>query len=178
MITLNSNQTVPRRLRTCLGTLAFVFLMLGSVSAQSFKATIVGRITDANGAVIPGASVTIVERDTAHTLTATSNDEGSFTISQIPPGNYEVRVEATNFKRSVQSDLVLETDKTQRLNITLEVGNVSELIEVVAAAPVINSETSDKGEVITNRQVQELPLNGRDATDLAQLVPGGVPAPG
>ncbi|HEV2883221.1 MAG TPA: TonB-dependent receptor, partial [Pyrinomonadaceae bacterium] len=172
MITLNSNQTVPRRLRTCLGTLAFVFLMLGSVSAQSFKATIVGRITDANGAVIPGASVTIVERDTAHTLTATSNDEGSFTISQIPPGNYEVRVEATNFKRSVQSDLVLETDKTQRLNITLEVGNVSELIEVVAAAPVINSETSDKGEVITNRQVQELPLNGRDATDLAQLVPG------
>ncbi|HYJ86348.1 MAG TPA: TonB-dependent receptor, partial [Pyrinomonadaceae bacterium] len=128
--------------------------------------------TDANGAVIPGATVTIVERDTAHTLTATSNDEGSFTISQIPPGNYEVRVEAPNFKRSVQSDLVLETDKTQRLNITLEVGNVSELIEVVAAAPVINSETSDKGEVITNRQVQELPLNGRDATDLAQLVPG------
>ncbi|HYJ88129.1 MAG TPA: hypothetical protein VEW46_18835, partial [Pyrinomonadaceae bacterium] len=64
MITLNSNQTVPRRLRTCLGTLAFVFLMLGSVSAQSFKATIVGRLTDANGAVIPGATVTIVERDT------------------------------------------------------------------------------------------------------------------
>src|SRR5688572_3722894 len=172
MMTLNLKQSVQRRFPTWFGTLAMALLMLSSASAQSFKATVVGQITDANGAVIPGATVTIVDKDTARSLTATSNDEGSFTISQIPPGNYEVRVEATNFKRSVQNDLVLETDKTQRLNITLEAGNVSEMVQIVAAAPVINSETSDKGEVITNRQVQELPLNGRDATDLAQLVPG------
>lgn len=176
MITFDPNHSVQQRLQRWLGTLAFVLLMqmmlLGAASAQSFKATVVGQITDANGAVIPGATVTIVDKDTARTLTATSNDEGSFTISQITPGNYEVRVEAPNFKRTVQNDLVLETDKTQRLNFTLEAGNVSEMVQVISVAPVINSETSDKGEVITNRQVQELPLNGRDATDLAQLVPG------
>ena len=171
-MTLNLNQNVQRRLRGCMGTLAIVLLMLGSISAQSFKATVVGQVSDATGAVIPGATVTIVDKDTARTLTATSNDEGSFTISQIPPGNYEVRVEATNFKLSVQTGLVLETDQTQRLDMTLEAGNVSEMVTVEAAAQVINSETSDKGEVITNRQVTELPLNGRDATDLAQLVPG------
>jgi hypothetical protein len=172
MITLNLNPNVPRRLQACLGILAIVLLMLGSVSAQSFKATVVGQITDANGAVVPGATVTIVQKGTGATLTATTNDEGNFTIAQITPGSYDVSIEAPNFKRSVRSDLQLETDKTQRLNITLEAGNVSEMVQVVAEAPVINSDTSDKGEVITNRQVQELPLNGRDATDLAQLVPG------
>jgi Carboxypeptidase regulatory-like domain/TonB-dependent Receptor Plug Domain/TonB dependent receptor len=172
MMTFELNHGVQRKLQLWLGALTVTLMMLGSVSAQSFKATVVGQITDSNGAVIPGATVTIVDKDTARTLTATSNDEGSFTISQIPPGNYEVRVEATNFKRGVQSDLVLETDQTQRLNFTLEAGNVSEMVQVISVAPVINSETSDKGEVITNRQVQELPLNGRDATDLAQLVPG------
>jgi Carboxypeptidase regulatory-like domain len=172
MMTLNTNQSVQRLLQRCLGTLALMLFILGSVSAQSFKATVVGQITDPNGAVIPGATVTIIEKDTARTLTATSNDEGNFIISQIPPGTYEVRVEAPNFKLSVRSDLILETDKTQRLDVMLEAGNVSEMVQVVAVAPVINSETSDKGEVITNRQVQELPLNGRDATDLALLVPG------
>jgi hypothetical protein len=172
MMTLNLNPSVPRRLQQCLGVLATVIVMLGSTSAQSFKATLVGQITDPNGAVVPGAIVTIVQKETGATLTSTSNEEGNFTIAQISPGNYEVSVEAPNFKRSVRSDLVLETDKTQRLNVTLEAGNVSEMVRVVAEAPLINSETSDKGEVITNRQVQELPLNGRDATDLAQLVPG------
>jgi hypothetical protein len=151
---------------------AILLLMAVSISAQSFKATVVGKVSDANGAVIPGAAITVTEKGTGRMHTAKSNDEGSFTISQLPPGEYEVRVEATNFKRSVQSDLVLETDQTQRLNITLEAGSVNESVNIVAAAPVINTETSDKGEVITNRQVLELPLNGRDATDLAQLVPG------
>src|SRR5687768_7652913 len=170
MMNFNSNQTVQRRMRACVGTLAILLLMSASVLAQSFKATVVGQIKDANGAVIPGATVTILERETGRTLTATSNDEGAFTITQVPPGNYEVRVEATNFKLSVQTGLVLETDQTQRLDMTLEAGNVSEMVTVVAAAQVINSETSDKGEVITNRQGKELPLNGRDATDRAQLV--------
>jgi hypothetical protein len=171
-MTLNIRHCAQRLVRLNLGTLAMMVLMLGSVSAQSFKATVVGRITDANGAVVAGATVTIVEKATTRTLTATSNDEGNFTISQIAPGNYEVRVEAAGFKRSVQTDLALETDQTQRLDIQLETGNVTETVEVLSTAPVINSDTSDKGEVITNRQVQELPLNGRDATDLAQLVPG------
>ena len=169
MIGLTFKHRAQRRL---IGALAVVLFMTVSVSAQSFKATVVGKVADTNGAFIPGAAITVTEKGTGRTHTTKSNDEGSFTISQLPPGEYEVRVEALNFKRSVQSDLVLETDQTQLLNITLEAGNVNESVNIVVAAPAINTETSDKGEVITNRQVQELPLNGRDATDLAQLVPG------
>lgn len=170
MIGLILKHTAQRR--QLIMAFAILLLMAVSVSAQSFKATIVGKVSDANGAVIPGATITVSEKGTGRSYDTKSNGEGSFTIAQLPPGEYEVKVEAPNFKRSVQADLVLETDQTQLLNITLEAGSVNESVNIVAAAPVINTETSDKGEVITNRQVQELPLNGRDATDLAQLVPG------
>ncbi len=169
-----SSRATHAKSSTCRAALLFLILALCAVPivAQNFKATVVGRVTDANDATVPGASVTIVNADTALEQTVTAGDDGAFTIAQLPPGTYEVRVEATNFKRSVQTGLVLETDQTQRLNVVLEAGNVDETITVVAEAPVINTDTSDKGEVITNRQVLELPLNGRDATDLAQLVPG------
>src|SRR5688500_4543930 len=160
MMNLNFNQTVQQRLRGGAGTLAIVLLMLSSVSAQSFKATVVGRIMDANGALIPGATVTIVERETGRTLTATSNDEGNFTITQVPPGNYEVRVEASNFKRSVQTGLVLENDQTQRIDMTLEAGNVREMVTVVATRKVNNNEPSTNREVHTNSQEQEMLFTG------------------
>lgn len=169
---LNSNlypTSFARRAAMLLITLALFSL---PIYAQNFKATVVGVVTDTTGAAVTGATVTVTEAETAFEQTATTTDDGSFTVAQLPPGTYEIRVDAANFKRTVQTDLLLETDQTQRLNITLEAGDVNETVTIVAEAPVINSDTSEKGEVITNRQVQELPLNGRDATDLAQLVPG------
>ncbi len=145
---------------------------VATAGAQTFKATLVGEVKDTNGAAVPGATVTVSEKATARSQTVTSNADGGFTVTQLPPGTYEVTVEAPGFKRTVQTGLVLETEQTQRLNLVLEVGNVSETISVTAEVPVVNTDTSDKGEVITNRQVTDLPLNGRDATDLAQLVPG------
>src|SRR5918993_1556591 len=151
---------------------ALLALGAAPASAQTFKATLVGQVTDANGAVVPGATVTVTDQGTGRTQTVTTNDEGVYTIPQLQPGRYDLKIEAASFRPVVQKDLVLETDKTQRVNVQLEAGSVDETITVVADAPVVNTDTSDKGEVITNRQVQELPLNGRDATDLAQLVPG------
>ncbi|MCA1613638.1 MAG: TonB-dependent receptor [Acidobacteria bacterium] len=154
---------------------ALLALSLGAAAparAQTFKATLVGQVTDPNGAAVPGAVVTVTERGTGRTQTVTANGEGAYTIPQLQPGRYELKVEAAGFKHVVQTDLVLETEQTRRVNVQLEAGSVSETITVVADTPVVNTDTSDKGEVITNRQVQELPLNGRDATDLAQLVPG------
>src|SRR5438105_3763985 len=159
------------RLATCLALL-LAMLVAAPALAQSFQATVVGQITDANGAALPGATVTVVEEGTGRTQKATTTADGSFAIPQLPPGRYELRVEAPSFRRAVQSRLVLETGQTQRLNLTLQPGNVSETVTVVGEAPVINTDTSDKGEVITAKQVQDLPLNGRNFTDLALLVPG------
>ncbi len=149
-------------------TVAFVV----SAAAQAFKATVVGQVVDSAGAAVPNATVTITQPATNQTQTVTSDGEGNFTISQLDPGSYTLRIEAVNFKVLEQTNLVLETNQSARLNLMLETGSVQETVTVEAEAPVINTETSSKGEVITPRQVQDLPLNGRNFTDLALLTPG------
>jgi hypothetical protein len=143
-----------------------------ALSAQTFKATVVGQVVDSAGAVVPNASITITQTATNQTQTVTTDGDGNFTISQLDPGNYTLRVEAANFKILEQTNLVLETNQSTRLNLMLETGSISETVTVEADAPAINTETSSKGEVITPRQVQDLPLNGRNFTDLALLTPG------
>jgi Carboxypeptidase regulatory-like domain/TonB dependent receptor len=149
-----------------------IFAGLNNLSAQTFKATLIGQVADAAGASVPNATVTITQPATNQSQTVTTDGEGNFTISQLDPGSYTLRVEAANFKVLEQTNLVLETNQSARLNLTLEAGNVSETVTVEAVAPVINTETSSKGEVIVEKQVQELPLNGRNFTDLALLTPG------
>ncbi|MDQ3748672.1 MAG: TonB-dependent receptor, partial [Acidobacteriota bacterium] len=143
-----------------------------NLTAQSFKATITGQVTDSTGAVVPNATVTISETATNQSQTVTTGEDGSYTFTQLTPGAYTLKVEAANFKTLNQTGIVLETSQSLRLNLPLEAGNISEQVTVTAEAPVINTETSSKGEVITPRQVQDLPLNGRNFTDLALLTPG------
>lgn len=104
--------------------------------------------------------------------TTTTGAEGTFSLPQLPPGRYELTVELAGFRKFVQRGLVLETDQTRRVQAKLELGNVAEAVTVEAKAVVINTDTSNKGEVITARQVADLPLNGRNYTELALLVPG------
>ncbi len=154
--------------------LAFGLLVFApNVLTQTFKATLVGTVTDSNGAAVAGATVTVMEQSTGRKQTAVTNEEGNFTVPQLQPGKYDLRVEFTGFKSVLQSDLTLETDQTKRVNISMEVGTVTETVTVQDDVPsAINTETSSKGEVITPRQVQDLPLNGRNFTDLALLTPG------
>lgn len=142
------------------------------VSAQSFRGTIVGRVTDPSGADVPGANVTVTQNGTNITRTVTTNDSGEYVVAQLQPGSYSLKIDAPGFKSAISTDIVLETDETRRVNIGLDVGSVNETVTVEGEPPVINSETPEKGEVIVQRQVQELPLNVRDFTNLAQLVPG------
>jgi hypothetical protein len=151
---------------------AVFVLAIGSAFAQTFKATVVGEVKDATGASVPNATVTITETATNQSQTTTTGENGNYTFSQLDPGTYTLRVEAGNFKTLVNTNVVLETNQTARFDLSLEAGNVQESVTVEAIAPVINSETSSKGEVITPRQVQDLPLNGRNFTDLALLTPG------
>lgn len=164
---------VIRRLSAlCAALLVAALLCATDAPAQSFKSTLVGQVTDPAGAAVPGAAVTVTNTGTRAAQTATTDDDGRFTVPQLAPGRYELRVEAGGFKPVVQTDLVLETDRTQRVNVSLEPGSVSETVTVVSEAPVINTDTSEVGEAITPRQVSDLPLNGRNFTDLALLTPG------
>jgi outer membrane receptor protein involved in Fe transport len=141
-------------------------------SAQSFRGTLVGRVTDSAGAGVPNATVTVTHAATNQVRTVTTNDSGEYVAAQLQPGEYSVKIDATGFKSTINQNIVLQTDETRRVNVTLDVGSVNETVTVEGEAPVINSETPEKGEVIVQRQVQELPLNVRDFTDLAKLVPG------
>ncbi len=152
-----------------------VALVIGSapvVPAQSFSASVVGTVTDASGGVLPGATVRIREIATRQTRDAVSDDTGVFSVPQLPPGTYELTVQLDGFRTSIQTGLRLETGQVRRIDVTLQVGAIAEALTVSATAPVLNTERSNKGEVITQRQVEDLPLNGRDYTELALLVPG------
>jgi hypothetical protein len=154
---------------------ALLLLIVGfaaGVSAQGFKATVIGTAVDSTGAVVPGATVSIVQEGTGLTATTTTNAEGTFLLPQLPPGRYTLSVELPGFRKFVQSGLVLETDQVRRVVAKLDVGDVAEAVTVIAAAAVVNTDTSNKGEIITARQLADLPLNGRNYTDLALLVPG------
>jgi hypothetical protein len=133
---------------------------------------ITGRVTDQNGAVMPDVRVSIRETSTNTTRTTQTNQDGYYSAPSLLPGSYAVTFEKDGFKPFTRSGLTLEVGQEARLDAGLQLGSVSEKIEVKAEAPVLETETHSSGEVIQARQVTELPLLGRDAYALGELVPG------
>jgi hypothetical protein len=142
------------------------------VLAQTNKAAIVGTITDTNGAAVPGVTVTIVKVDTNTTRTVTSGDSGQYEAPALEIGTYKVTATKQGFQTVTQENVVLQTNDRLRIDLALPPGNVSGVVTVTAAAPLVESESSDRGAVITGREVTELPLSGRNFTQLATLMPG------
>lgn len=140
-------------------------------NAQQGRGTILGTVTDTSGAAVVGAKVSIVNIDTNSTVNAETNKDGFYTTPALNVGNYEVIVEHTGFKKAVRSGLVLQVDQQAEINIRLDVGAVTESVQVTGAAPLVNTENGSIGQVIENRSVQELPLNGRNAFALVLLAP-------
>jgi hypothetical protein len=146
------------------------------VGAQTSSATLVGRVTDVSHAPVSGATVTVRAVTTNETRTAQSQDNGEFTISDLQPTVYEVFFDKSGFKQLIEKNLKLEVGQTARLDAQLQIGAVMQRVEVEAEVPLLNTETSSRGDVITSRELTEMPLNGRDFNDLAFLVPGVQPA--
>ncbi len=151
--------------------LTTLLLCSGAMSAQT-TATLSGTTLDRSGAAVPGATITVVSQETQLTREAMSDNSGTYNVPLLPPGVYSIRVEKTGFKPIQQANVRLEVNQTARLDFNLDIGAVSEVIEVTAAPPLLDSDTSAIGQVIENRQVQELPLNGRNFVQLAILGPG------
>src|ERR1019366_5872979 len=151
--------------------LILVLCLAGFALAQSSTGTIQGTVADAQGAVIPNASVTVTNQGTNRAITVTSNGEGLFSLPVLDPGSYKVEVQVTNFKATTQQ-VTLQTAQVVNLEVKLQPGSTSETIEVTAATPIVDTSTSGIGDIVTGRQITDLPLNGRNFTDLAQMVPG------
>src|SRR5947209_4378745 len=150
-----------------IATLVFVSL----VTAQGVRATVVGRVTDETGAVVPGAKITITNVGTNDSRSVIVNDSGEYAMPQLAPGQYTVTAEYAGFNKVVRSGIVLETGQQARIDIALKVGTVSEEVEVSAAAPLVTTENAALGNVVDQKKIVELPLNGRDYLQLAFLQP-------
>jgi hypothetical protein len=147
-------------------------LFAAVIAAQTPSATLVGRVSDASRASVVEASIRVRDVGTNETRTARSSAEGEYTVSSLTPGTYEVTVEKPGFKMMRETALELAVGQTARLDVVLQIGAVTESVEVQATIPLLNTETSSRGDVIAPREITEMPLNGRDFNDLAFMVPG------
>lgn len=169
-----SGKSVDRPVQGIIGHKAILVLLIlipGLLLAQTDTGRVSGTVTDPQAASVAGAKVTLTSSDTARTLTATTNPDGGFDFDAVPRGRYKLAVDMTGFKAATAA-FTLEVSQVKEVNIKLEVGQASETVDVSAEVPLVDTETSSTGEVIQGRQVTELPLNGRNFTQLALLTPG------
>ncbi len=155
-------------------TLLFIsaLLLAQPLAAQEFRATVTGAVTDAQGAVIPGASIEVRNLQTNVSVTTVSNDGGAYVAPFVPPGRYNVIVSRDGFKRSVRDNIELRVGDRLRIDFQLEVGGVAEQITVTAAAELLETTTASKGQVIDSGKVRDLPLLGRNPFLLAAISAG------
>jgi len=158
------------RLMICMVTIVLLFWIVPSGWSQT--ATLLGTIKDASGAVVVGVSVSARHIETNIVHTGTTNEQGDYRIPLSRIGVYQVRAEQAGFKAALFPEVLVQLGQTQRLDMALEVGELAESVTVDSRAPLVRSETSSLGEVMDNRKILELPLNGREFLQLATLTPG------
>ncbi len=143
-----------------------------AAKAQVDTGTILGTVTDAAGAVVPGAAVTIINQETSATLTAKTKADGRFEFTPLHIGRYSVVVEAASFKKATTQGVQLNIQEQALVNVVLMPGAVTENVEVTQAPELMQTQSSSVGQVIEEKKIEDLPLNGRDYTMLVLLTPG------
>ena len=133
-----------------------------------------GQITDASGAIIPGASVKALNKQTGYARAQAATSAGAYHLS-LPVGEYELRVSAPKLAEYVQSGIQLNVSRTARLDVQLQVAKGSEVVNVTGNATLVDSSSNVIGNVVTGRELVDLPLNGRNFTQLGLLQPGVAP---
>jgi hypothetical protein len=151
--------------------IAILALCLAVAGHAQTLGEITGLVTDASGAVIPGARLTITNENTNAARTATTNEAGVYSVPSLTPGTYSARAEADGFQSVVRSGVGLQVQQIARINFEMQVGQVAEVIEVSGGAPLMTTEDATVGTVIENRRIVELPLNGRSYLQLVALSP-------
>ena len=165
-------------LSKCASVLLLMLFGLGFAGAQVSTGTIVGVVQDNTGGVLSGATVTVTHLATGQIRTTHTNDQGEFNAQFMPLGTYSVAVTAPGYQTKVLSGITLQVDQTANLTIKLEIGSVSQTVEVTSAAPLVDTTTSSLGQVIDNAEVLSMPLNGRNPFQLGLLVGNTAPVTG
>ncbi len=140
--------------------------------AQVNSGTIVGTVTDQTGAILPRAKITVRSVETGIARTTNTDETGRYQVPQLGPGNYEVQVELSGFGTAIRKGISLSVGREAVVDAHLQVGEVSQSVEVVGEAPLIQTGTSEIGGLVNDKQIRDLPLNGRDFTQLIFLQPG------
>ena len=151
---------------------AVLLAMAGGVAAQEFRATIRGQVVDSSQGALPGATVTVQNIETNEVATATTNQEGTYTIPFLRPGLYSLSVEMPGFQKHSRTNMRLEVNQTADVNVTLGVAGVAEQVDVVSETPLLETSRADRGDVIDNKRIAELPLQSRSPMALGVLVAG------
>ncbi|MBZ5702552.1 MAG: carboxypeptidase-like regulatory domain-containing protein [Acidobacteriia bacterium] len=152
--------------------LVAVVLAAAPVQAQKTTGTILGTVADAQGGAVSGANVVAKNAATNLERAATSDSSGYYRLELLPAGSYTVTVEKTGFRRQVLTGIVLQIDQEARIDVTMQIGEVSQQIEVTSAPPLADTTTATIGDVIENKRIVTLPLNGRNFQQLALLTAG------
>src|SRR5438552_4548498 len=169
---MKNGQVSLRSRGTVVAVLLVALCSAHSLYAQIDTGSIQGTITDQTGAVVPGAKVTLTNEGTNLAITTTTGPDGTYIFTPVKIGNYNLTAEAQGFQKVTQSHLSLSIDQQLVVDLSLKPGAVSQTVEVTSAPPLLQTQTASVGQVVGSRDVNNLPLNGRNFTFLAQVVVG------
>ena len=154
-------------------SMALLFVLASVPSLAQFEtASVLGYVRDSSGAVLPGASVSLINEETKTQVTVHANAQGGYEFTDVKVGHYQVTAQVSGFDVSTTEDFAVQVNARQRVDVTLKVGSASETVNVTGAAALLETDSSERGQVIGTREVENLPLNGRAYADLSALVPG------
>jgi hypothetical protein len=174
-------QSLVQTLRAHSQLVLLLVVFVGAISlsrpiyAQNTYGSAVGTISDRSGAVISGATVVLTNVDTGDKRTTAANSSGDYQFVNLLPGNYKLDVQNAGFKHFTRTNIVVQVQGSTRIDAALELGNVSETVEVTSLAPLVETQQATIGQVVAGRTLNELPLNGRNVLNLLAVTPGVVP---
>ncbi len=174
MLTYSNSWGCQLNFRPIFTTLALGLLCGLSGFAQTITGSITGTVTDATGAVVSSAKATAKNTATNVETTAATNQSGVYNLLFLPAGQYTLTVDATGFKKSIVGPFGIEVNQTARLDVQMQVGNVSESVEVKDVAPVLQTESASTGDTISGNTATSVPIKGRNFATLTLLVPGSI----
>jgi hypothetical protein len=173
-----STRSLGRGTTALLVAAAIVYCAPSIATAQAVSGTILGTVRDSSGAAVPGATVTLEQNGTGYHRTVTSDAQGEYTAPSLPTGTYTVSAELSGFKKVSLANVQLGVDQRVRIDLSLQLGAMTELVEIQAETPLLQTASSELGTTVVEEQIKTLPLNGRNFVSLTRTVPGilrGIP---